>query len=70
MYFVIKIRKALKQFRNVNVNDTEKKLIERQINILSNAKNENVINYIDWYFEPAVIGDTYFIITKFYEASY
>ena len=49
------------------MNDTEKKLIERQISILSNAKNENVIRYVEWYFEPTIIGDIYFIITEFYE---
>ncbi len=62
-----KNRKALKQFRNVTVNDKEKKLIERQLSILSNAKNENVIRYVEWYFEPTIIGDIYFLITEFYE---
>jgi len=49
------------------VNDKEKELIERQISILSNAKNENVIRYVEWYFEPATIGYIYFLITEFYE---
>ena len=49
------------------MNDKEKKLIERQLSILSNAKSENVIRYVEWYFEPTIIGDMYFLITEFYE---
>lgn len=50
------------------MNDREKTLIERQISILSNAKYENVIRYVEWYFEPTIIGGyMYFLITEFYE---
>ncbi len=49
------------------MNDREKKLIERQISILSNAKNDNVIRYVELHFEPTIIGDMYFLITEFYE---
>ncbi|CAF0911769.1 unnamed protein product [Brachionus calyciflorus] len=57
--------KALKQFKNINLSNN--RLIEKEVELMKKVDNQNIIKYLDFFYEKVKYATIYFILTDYYE---
>ncbi|RNA25340.1 serine threonine kinase [Brachionus plicatilis] len=57
--------KALKQFKNVNISNN--RLIEKEVELMKIVNNQNIIKYLDFFHEKWKHNTIYYILTDYYE---